>query len=406
MNQRGVALPMTLIMLVLASTLLVALTVLAKSEPQIATNHMAGSQARAMAEAGVERALWSLTSWTLATNAGTAIPAGSLSDPLPSPVPAPYDGSQYVPINAQGGFVVSIYSAASPPPPPDNVPPLGPNDRMIIAVGYVPNNVNPIAIRKIKTRVTHIKPLSPPCAICAGGETSPGSVTELRIGGSATVNGSPATGAAYCTGVMPTAAAFSQGVVEINGNPALSAPPGGVPYSTNVPQSAFAQTVLSDSDRAILKSLAKANGTYYTGAQSFTTPPKNGIVYVDTPSGNPFTAFSPSSDQFTVDIHGNWSTGWSGWLVVEGSISISGQTMLTGLVYAVNDVNLQGTGGGHITGAVVSANRLDTSSTNIDSDDTGNAPLTYNCPAVRNGGGKIPQGWFVMPGTYREVSGS
>jgi len=72
---------------------------------------------------------------------------------------------------------------------------------------------------------------------------------------------------------------------------------------------------------------------------------------------------------------------------------------------AQNDVTMHGTGGGSVTGAVISANRVDTTSTNIDTDDTGNAPLTYNCPAVRDGGGTIPQGWFVKPGTYREVPG-
>lgn len=393
MNQRGFALPMTLIMLVLASTLLVALTVLAKTEPQIAANHMAGSQARAMAEAGVEHALWALSSWTFATNAGTTPPEGSLSDPLPSPLPSPYNGS-YVPVNAQGGFVVTV----APGPLP--------TERVITSVGYVPNNVTPIAIRKIQTTVTHIKPISPKCAICAGGQTPPGAVTELRIGGSATINASTATGAAYCPGVVPTAAAYSQGVVEINGSPALSPPPGGTPYITNVPTSNFQPFMLTDNDLAILKSLAKSNGTYYQGAQTFSGPPKDGIVFIDTPSGNPFNAYSPASDRFTVDVHGNWDTGWNGWLVVEGSLSISGNINMTGLVYAVNDVNLQGQGNGQIHGAVVSANRLDTSSTNIDSDDTGNAPLTYNCPAVRNGGNKIPQGWFVEPGTYREVSGS
>lgn len=393
MNQRGFALPMTLIMLVLASTLLVALTVLAKSEPQIAANHTAGSQARAMAEAGLERALWALTSWTVATNAGMTPPSGSLADPLPSPSPNPYNGS-YVAVSGQGGFAVTVAAGALA------------TERVITSVGYVPDNVNPIAIRKIQAIVTHIKPISPKCAICAGGEAPPGAVTELRIGGAATINASPGTGAAYCAGVVPTAAAYSQGVVEINGSPDLFPPPGGAPYATNVPTANFQSFMLTDTDFAILKSLAKANGTYYKGAQTFSAPPKDGIVFVDTPSGNPFTQWSPDSDQFTVDVHGNWSTGWNGWLIVQGSVSVSGNINMTGLIYAVNDINLQGQGSGHINGAVVSANRLDTSSTNIDSDDTGNAPLTYNCPAVRNGGGKIPQGWFVKPGTYREVSGS
>ena len=71
-----------------------------------------------------------------------------------------------------------------------------------------------------------------------------------------------------------------------------------------------------------------------------------------------------------------------------------------------NDVTLHGNGNGNVTGAVVSTNRIDTQSTNIDTDDTGNAPVTYNCPAVQSGGGAVPINWFVKPGSFREVAGS
>jgi len=69
-------------------------------------------------------------------------------------------------------------------------------------------------------------------------------------------------------------------------------------------------------------------------------------------------------------------------------------------------VTLHGAGGGSITGAVISTNRVDSTSTNFDTQDIGNAPIRYNCPSVRNGGGTIPQGWFVKPGFYKEVPGS
>jgi hypothetical protein len=145
---------------------------------------------------------------------------------------------------------------------------------------------------------------------------------------------------------------------------------------------------------------------YYQGSVTWTSPPPNGIIVVDTLSGDPLSPSSPSGDAASVDIHGNWSSGWSGWLIVAGTIQISGNTTLSGLIYAQNDVQLHGTGGGSVTGAVVSTNRVDSSSTNIDTDDTGNAPVSYNCPAVRNGGGAVPINWFVKPGTFREVAGS
>ena len=388
-SEDGIALPMTLIILTLLTALTVAFLAFSSSEPAIAMNQMTNAQARAIAESGIERALWALTKGDSSPGA-----AGSIADPLPVPVPAPYDGSQYVAVGV-GGFIVTVAAGGAV------------NERTITAVGYVPDNVNPVAIKKIQTTVTKVKFLDPPCAICAGGENPPGTTTNVQIGGSASITASTAGGAQYCPGVTPTAATYSQGAINTNGNPNITGPTGGTALSPNQPNANFAPFLFTDSDMAVLKSLAKANGTYYQGAQTWTSPPPNGIIFVDTPSGNPLTNSSPLSDIFTVDIHGNWSPpGWSGWLVVAGTISISGNTTLKGLIYAQNDVNLHGAGGGSITGAVISTNRVDTLSTNIDTNDIGNAPITYNCPSVRNGGGTIPQNWFVKPGTYREVPGS
>lgn len=161
---------------------------------------------------------------------------------------------------------------------------------------------------------------------------------------------------------------------------------------------------LSDSDMAALKALAKRRGTYFQGARDWDGNLPSGIVFVDTPSGAPLGPNSPSSDLFAVTIHGN--TNWSGWLIVAGAINISGNTTMNGLVYAQNDVTLHGAGGGAFTGAVISTNRVDTSSTTYDAEDIGNAPIAYDCPAVRNGGGQLSQNWFIMPATYRELPGS
>jgi hypothetical protein len=379
---------MALIILCVITTLLLAFIAMTASEPSIAMNLMMSAQARAIAESGLERAIWALSK-------GETAPAttGAIADPLPTPVPAPYDGSQYVALGV-GGFVVTVAAGAVA------------NERTITSVGYVPNRTSPVAVKKIQTLVTKVKFLDPPCAICAGGESPPGLTTQVQIGGSASISSDTAHGAQYCAGVTPTAAAYAQGTINSNGTPDLYAPAGGVAAAQNQPRENFAPFLFTDTDMAALKSLAKANGTYFTGDQHWTSPPPNGIIFVDTPSHNPLTPSSPSSDLISVDISGNWSAGWSGWLVVAGSVQLHGNIRMTGLIYAQNDVQMHGTGGGAMTGAVISTNRVDTSSTNIDTDDTGNAPLTYNCPAVRNGGGTIPQGWFVRPGTYKEVQGS
>jgi Tfp pilus assembly protein PilX len=377
-SEAGIALPMTLILMALITSLTVAFLAFTSAEPVIASNQMANAQARALAETGVERALWALSK-------GETTPAasGALADPLPAPVPAPYDGSQWVAVGV-GEFKVTVTNGAAT------------NERNITAVGYVPNHTNPIAIKKIQTTVTHIKIPTPPCAVCAGGEAPAGASTNIQVGGSASITASTAQGAQFCAGSTPASAAYSAGSVGTNGHPSITGPAGGSPILTNQPVANF-DFLFSDNDMASLKALAKANGTYYQGNQTWTSPPPNGIIFVDTPSGNALTNSSPSGDLISVDIHGNWSQGWTGWLIVAGSIQISGNTTLSGLLYAQNDVTLHGSGGGSITGAVVSTNRVDTQSTNIDTDDVGNAPVTYNCPVVRNGGGAVPVNWFLKP---------
>jgi hypothetical protein len=386
-SEAGIALPMTLILMALLTALTVAFLALTSTEPVIAANHMANAQARAIAESGVERTLWALTK-------GETDPAanGALIDPLPAPVPAPYDGSQLVNLGV-GQFKVTVTNGPAV------------NERTIEAVGYVPNAANPIAIKKLETVVTKVKTLDPPCAVCAGGEAPNGAATAIRVGGSASISAAD-TGSNYCNGVTPSAATYSAGTVATNGHPAITGPSGGSAMMTGVPQSNFTDFLFSDADMVMLKALAKANGTYYQGNQAWTSPPPNGIIFVDTPSGNLLSSNSPSSDLITVDIHGNWSQGWNGWLVVAGTIAISGNTTLNGLIYAQNDVDLHGAGGGSITGAVISTNRIDSQSTNVDTEDVGNAPISYNCRRVRDGGGFIPQGWFVKPGTYRDVDGT
>src|SRR5262249_45352554 len=59
-DKRGVALPMVMMVLLILSTLVVGLSALSATEPTIAGNHLMATQARSLAEAGVERAVWAL----------------------------------------------------------------------------------------------------------------------------------------------------------------------------------------------------------------------------------------------------------------------------------------------------------------------------------------------------------
>ena len=398
-NEQGIALVMALIVMVTLAALIGVLAMLATSEPQIADNQLPSAQARALAESGLQRALWALsTGQTSPSTSGVLALDANYN--LPSPVPSPYDGSMFVSVSSIGGFKVTVTSGAQA------------NEKIVTAVGFVPDATSPRAIKKVTAVVTRIKWIDPICALCAGGENPPGTTTQVQVGGSATVNGTASTqghggnaapAGAFCSGVTPTSDVASTGTVSVNGSPNLYAPPGGSATMNNA--SFPSGMLLSDSDMSVLKSLAKAKGTYYRGNQTWTSPPASGIIFVDTTDGSVLTASTPAANVPVVDIHGNWNSGWSGWLIVAGTIHISGETPMTGLIYAQNDVTLNGTGNGTIQGAIITTNRIDTASTTVDSNDIGNAPLTYNCPDVRNGGSKLSQNWFVKPGTYREVPG-
>src|SRR5437899_10427421 len=84
-DQVGIAMPLTLIALVILSALMIAFAVLAQSEPVIAMNQSRGAVARALAESAVERAIWALT-------AGSRV-GGGVDPPSSGVVAGPaYDG--------------------------------------------------------------------------------------------------------------------------------------------------------------------------------------------------------------------------------------------------------------------------------------------------------------------------
>ena len=229
-SEAGIALPMTLILMMLVTALTVAFLAFTSAEPVIASNQMANAQARAIAESGVERALWALTK-------GEADPAanGALVDPLPDPVPVPYNGS-YVAVGV-GGFKVTVTNGPAV------------NERTITSLGYVPNDANPTAIKKIQTVVTKVKFLDPPCAVCAGGEAPNGLATQIRVGGSASISAAN-NGNNYCNGVTPQAAAYSSGSVTTNGSPNLTGPSSGSAMATGMSQTDMQNFLFSDADIA------------------------------------------------------------------------------------------------------------------------------------------------------------
>jgi hypothetical protein len=176
--------------------------------------------------------------------------------------------------------------------------------------------------------------------------------------------------------------------------------------------------LLTDSEIDALRTYAKAHGTYYQGNKTFTSGNlPNGVVFVDTTDGTNITqeGVTPATDSSkfaSADIHGNAPAGlngdgiFHGWLFVNGTATISGNFQMKGVVYSQNDLVYHGTGTGEVSGAMVSRNIRDTSSTSIDSEAGGNAKIFFDCRDARTGGGVGVPSWVLKSGTYKELAGS
>jgi hypothetical protein len=403
-DQRGVALPMALLALLILSGLVISFALLAVSEPLIATNQKLVAQARAVAESGVERALWALNNPT---------DAAGLANPLPGPVPAPYDGSAALAVSVGGTQIGEVFVTVTNG--------AAVNERNVVTVGWVPTaGTGPAkAHQKIQTTLQQFlfRGFPPPAALTVRG--------EINAGGNTIIDSRSDTSCGNRDGSWSAGGTSTSGSADIygaDGNNTHNQSTGGTTTDIrqNLGTSPFEQYMLKNKDLDSLKAMAKANGTYYSGAgvQGLTfnasNQLQNGIIFIDTVSGDnidkngPDT--TPTSDFASVAIHGNSEADASGifrgMIIVAGSLAISGDFHMRGLVYVVNDLSYTGTGNGQIEGAVISQNIRDTSSTTIDTNTGGNASVIYNCGYASNPGGGMPQGFTLQPGSYKEISGS
>jgi hypothetical protein len=403
-DQRGIALPMALLALLILSTLVIAFSLLATSEPLISANQKLVAQARAVTESGLEQAIWALNNPT---------DPNGLPTPLPGTVPAPFDGSAPIPILVNGTQIGVVFVTVTNG--------INPNERNVVAVGWAPTNAGSgsKAHQKIKATVSRFlfSATPPPAALTVQG--------QINITGNTNIDSRPDQSCGAKDGtwsVGATAVGGSGDVYGADGNNTenQSAVSGITDVKQNVPTSAFAPFILKNQDLNSLKAMAKAAGTYYSGADvsslTFNAGNQlpNGIIFVDTVSGLNVDLIgantTSTSDLSYVSIHGNAPADPSGifrgMIIVAGTLSISGDFHGRGMVYAVNDLIYTGTGNGLIEGAVMSQNIRDVSSTTIDTNTGGNSSIIYNCGYASNPGGQMPQGFTVQPGTYKEVSGS
>jgi hypothetical protein len=398
-GQRGVALPMALLTMLILSALIIAFSMMAASEPVLANNQLQVAQARAVAESGVQRAIWALNN---------PANAAGIPDPLVTAV-APYDGSVAIPVSING-VQIGVFTILV-------TPGAATYERNIIATGWTPTNTGsgPKVKQKIQVTVFKIGLPDLPSALTVRGDIDAGghslidarTDTDLACGGAKT--GTTSKGA---TTVSGSAAIYGAGdnVSYVN-NDASQAD-----ASRNVPDANFNAFTYSSTELDALKALAKANGTYYTGTQvtslSFNAgnKMKNGIVYVDTMSGQNIDPNGTGTAGFAhVDVDGgaplDASGSFSGMLIVAGSLSIHGTFQMHGVVYVLNDLTYMGTGAGQINGAVMTQNVRDTSATSIDADTGGNSTIIWNCHDVRTAGGLLPPTFIIEKGSYKEISG-
>src|SRR2546427_12779822 len=138
-DQVGIAMPLTLIALVILSALMIAFAVLAQSEPVIAMNQYRGAVARALAESAVERAIWALT-------AGSRV-GGGVDPPSSGVVAGPPPG---------GGTSITLGSGGSSPGKTGGPPNEGGREGR----GVSPPNTRPRAAPS-KSNTRHMRPPPP-----------------------------------------------------------------------------------------------------------------------------------------------------------------------------------------------------------------------------------------------------
>ncbi len=385
-DQRGIALAMALLALLILSTLVIAFGMLATSEPLIANNHKLAAQARALAESGLERAIWALNNPT---------DLNGIPNPM-TMAPAPYDGSTTIPVSVTGAqigvFTVSITGGANP------------NERNVVATGWAPTNTGSArkAHQTIQATVHQIRFLNPPATLTVRG--------EIGASGDSTIDSRADTSCGNKAGTWSLEFTQTTGPAAIYGADGNDTPNQATDVIPFVPDESFNLYTYSNAELDGLKSIAKARGTYHQGSVTFGSRNKlpNGLIYVDTVSGNDITTSTSISDFASVTIQeaapADRTGIFSGWLIIAGSLSISGSFQMHGMAYVLNDLSYTDARGGQIEGAVITQNTRRTSTT-IDTNTGGNATIVYNCSYARTGGGQIPQTWMIKLGTYKEVSG-
>ena len=383
-DQRGAVLPLTMMILVVLSAVLIALSGLTGQEPLIASNHVMVVQAQALAEAGLERALWALST-----------PESADGIPWSAKAPAPYDGSAFLGVATESGALLGGYRLT--------VTGEGDRQREVTVVGLVPGDVGPLgrARQDISATLIRLRFPAPPAGLSVRG--------GLTIGDGVTIDaradGSCGDRAGTWSSGVTTAAAGAQ-IHGRSGDTAIPNEPTDIRQEQ--PVGVFDDLAFSAPELLALKAVARVRGTYYQGAVTFDAARRipDGVIFVDTGSGQPITDATPGGDLAAVTI-GDGAAGpggvFRGWIIVNGSLSIAGDVTLRGLTYVAD--RLSQTGVARLVGATMVGHVRTATPSLVDALPAGDAAVAWSCEEGRTGGGLIPSRWMVKPGSYREVAG-
>ncbi len=406
-DQRGVALPLSLIVLTLLTSLTLAFLAMSSTEPLIAANLKAGEQALALAEAGIERGIWALSN-------PTATGLTNLNQ-----IPAAYGGQQLFTLNPGSGEESRVYAITiSPGAAPNTITGLGYVLRNGVAVPAQPAQLAQSDIAAQRTVQLQVSGT-------VGGPGTPFNVNlpgALTVGGTVQMSGNSLVNGNDSSQGTPNACAGKAGVTIRdqttlpNGTVVTntiglqgSADTVGTPAQQTLTTQQFQSYLFTDAQLAALKSLAQSQGTYIQPSSNaqFNLNVVNGLMFIDTVNGQPLGTPPDASKIANVKITG---ANNSGWLIVMGSLRIDGNVTYNGFVYAHNDLSYKGTGTGGIYGAMLSANRVDAVATVVDTDTTGNSKIYYDCVNVANGGGSFSTSMqdalnrpVIVPASWREV---
>jgi hypothetical protein len=378
-SECGAALPLAVIALALLSSLILGLSLMSATEPTIAANQLRTAQARALAEAGIEQALWAL--------ANPDAPGG-LPDPLPPTVPAPYDGSRLISLAAGGGgFRVAVTAGAAR------------NERNVISVGWMPTDDSADARPKSHQRIAgtlwrlRVPAETAPCALCVLGALDISDQAAVDARGDRRCGAKRGAWSSRETTVASTARIWGA-----DGNDTANE---AGDYAQAQPADEALAWIFTDADLLAIKRLARVRGSYYRGSVVFTplSPAPEGLVFVDTLSGAPITLDTPSTDLARVEIRGG---AFRGWIVVAGSLEVSGDARVRGLAYAQDGFAYRGSAPGGIEGQIVTAG-VRGGSASLSRAGDGPA-LGFDCSAAATGDGTVPRGWMLKSGSYRELS--